>query len=260
VPELPDVEAFRRHLDREGLHRRIDRVHALDPRGVRDVSRQRLSRSLVGEELTSTSRRGKHLFAATSGKDVLVLHFGMTGHLDFAEGDADPPRHERFRLDLADGGRLSLVDQRRLGFVSLTSDVEAYCAANDLGPDALDLSPGDLKQRVGGGRGGIKSLLMDQRVLAGVGNIYSDEILFQARVDPRRPAATLDENEVRRLHRQLRRVLLTAADRDADPARFPRGWLLVHREDGTACPRCGAPIRKVRLVGRGAFFCPGCQH
>ena len=259
MPELPDVEAFRRHLERAGLHRRIEHVRVPDPTALQDVTRQRLARSLVGESLERTGRRGKHLFAATSGAATLVLHFGMTGYLAIDGRDRSDP-HERLRLELADGGRLCLVDQRRLGFVTLTEDVAEYCSARGLGQDALDLTFHDLRRLLAGGRGGVKSLLMDQGALAGVGNIYSDEICFQARIDPHRAAASLDDNEARRLHRQLRRVLLTAADRDADPERFPRGWLLVHRQDGAACPRCGTPLRKVRLVGRGAFWCPGCQH
>jgi formamidopyrimidine-DNA glycosylase len=100
---------------------------------------------------------------------------------------------------------------------------------------------------------------MDQALLAGIGNIYSDEILFRARVDPRRAASRLDDASLRRLHRQIGRVLRMATDRDADPERFPRSWLLPHREDGAACPRRNGEIRKYRIAGRGAFYCPGCQ-
>lgn len=229
-----------------------------DPTALQNVSHQALARALRDQELVDTARRGKHLFAATSGDHTLVLHFGMTGHLALDAGDAD--RHERLRLELADGGSVALVDQRRLGFVSLTREVAAYCRRRDLGPDALDLSLGDLEQVLERSRGGVKATLMDQGALAGVGNSYSDEILFQARIDPHRASSSLDSAEVRRLHRQLRRVLLLAADRDATPDRFPRGWLTRHREDQLPCPRCGTPLRKVRLVGRGAFWCPGCQR
>lgn len=260
MPELPDVEAFRRHLHREGLHRRIERIDLLDEAACKDTTPGALSEALRGQELSTTGRRGKHLFAPTTGASTLVLHFGMTGYpvIDGAAETVDP--HERLRLHFDDGGRLSVVDQRRLGFVSVTDDVDGYCAAHELGPDALDLSRADLQQVLRSVRGGLKSTLMNQTLLAGIGNIYSDEICFAAHLAPDRVAGELDDNEVRRLHRQLRRVLLTAADRDADPQRFPRGWLVRHRHEGDPCPRCGTPVQKARMAGRSAYYCPGCQH
>lgn len=259
MPELPDVEVYRRRLERDGLHRRIRRADLRDPTALRATDESALAEALTGRELVATDRRGKHLFAATSGPGTLVLHFGMTGVLTV---DEQPRRdaHERLTLELEDGAFVHVVDPRRLGFVAVTSDVGAYCREHDLGPDALDLDLAGLRRLVTTYRGGVKSLLMDQRLLAGVGNIYSDEICFQARIDPRRRCESLDENDVRRLHRQLRRVLTTAADRGADPERFPAGWLLRHRDDHAACPRCGGQVRRVRIAGRGAYLCPGCQH
>jgi formamidopyrimidine-DNA glycosylase len=261
VPELPDVEVYRRRLASSGLRRRIDRVRVGDSTVVRDVSRQRLARALKGRELVRSSRHGKHLFADTAdGGATLVLHFGMTGLLEVDDRREPGDPHERFALDFEDGGTLTLVDQRRLGFVTVVDDVAAYTREHDLGPDAMTLEQRDLRRLLRGFRGGVKALLMDQSLVAGIGNIYSDEILFQARIDPRRPAASLDEAAVRRLHRQMQRVLRVAADRGADPERVPQGWLLRHREDGAPCPRGDGEIHKVRLGGRGAFHCPSCQR
>jgi formamidopyrimidine-DNA glycosylase len=229
----------------------------LDPGSLREVSRQRLSRELKGRRFVSTRRHGKHLFAELPGSRWLVMHFGMTGRLE--HGDGPPPQHTRVVYELAGGSRLAFVDMRRLGFVSLTADVDDYVRAQDLGPDALDLSYAELRDLLRSRRGGLKSALMDQSVVAGVGNIYSDEILFQARLDPRTPAAEVDDAGYRRLHRQLRRVLRTAADRDADPERLPKGWLLPNRGDGVPCPRGRGEVRKLTMSGRGAFWCPECQ-
>lgn len=259
MPELPEVEVYRRRLSHAGLRRLVQRVRVVDPTVLRGVSGQQLTRALQGRELVATSRRGKHLFAATSGREILVLHFGMTGVLEVS-GDKEPRPHERLALEFQDGGKLSMVDPRRFGFVTVVDDVAAYCREHDLGPDALTLDVGDLRRLLRGYRGGVKSLLMDQSLLAGIGNIYSDEILFQARIDPRRRADSLDVAAVRRLHRQLSRVLRLAAERGADPSRFPEGWLLRHREDRAPCPRGNGEIVKVRLGGRGAFYCPACQH
>jgi formamidopyrimidine-DNA glycosylase len=259
VPELPDVEVYRRRLSRAGLRRRVQRVRVVDLTVLRNVSREQLTRAVQGHELVATSRRGKHLFTATSGREILVLHFGMTGVLE-VEAVREPKPYERLVLEFRDGGRLAILDPRRFGFVTIVEDVAAYCREHDLGPDALTLDVGALRRLLRGYRGGVKSLLMNQSLLAGIGNIYSDEILFQAKIDPRRPADSLDEAEVRRLHRQMLRVLRLAIDRGADPSRFPRGWLIPHREERAPCPRGDGQIQRAHLVGRGAYYCPACQR
>jgi len=260
VPELPDVEVYRRRLERSGLRRVVDRVRVTDDTVLRDVTKQHVARALEGHALAATSRRGKHLFAATSGTATLVMHFGMTGVLEVEGDNQEPRQYERLALELHDGGVVRVVDPRKLGFVTVVEDVPAYCREHGLGPDALHLGVGELRRLARGYRGGVKSLLMDQGLVAGIGNIYSDEILFQGRIDPRRRADTLDDAALRRLHRQMSRVLREAADRGADPSRFPAGWLLRHRQDGAPCPRGNGEIRKVRLGGRGAYYCPACQR
>jgi formamidopyrimidine-DNA glycosylase len=258
MPELPDVEAFRRHLDATGLHRRVERVQVHDAAALRAVGRQRVHRALAGHQLQRTYRHGKHMFAAVSGGGWLVMHFGMTGRLEHADGDRRP-RHTRLAVHFDDGSSLAFVDQRKLGFVSLTSEVGDFVSAERLGPDALDLSLADLRGLLHRRSGSVKSALMNQTAVAGIGNVYSDEICFHARLDPRTPVSGLDDAAVRRLHRQLGRVLRTAADRGADPTRVPRGWLLPNREDGAACPRGNGEVRKISMSGRGAFYCPSCQ-
>jgi formamidopyrimidine-DNA glycosylase len=257
MPELPDVESFRRYLDRTSLRREVGRVRVLDPGSLREVSRQRLSRALKGRRFVETRRHGKHLFAALRDSDWLVMHFGMTGRLEYGEGS--PPAHTRVVYEFTDRSWLAFVDTRRLGFVSLAGDVDDYVRAEGLGPDALSLSYAELRDLLRSRRGALKSALMDQSVVAGIGNIYSDEIFFQARLDPRAPASEVGDVGYRRLHRQLGRVLRTAADRDADPQRLPKGWLLPHREDGAPCPRGRGEIRRFSMSGRGAFYCPACQ-
>ncbi len=257
MPELPDVESYRRYLDRSGLRREIRRVRVQEPGSLRDVSRQRLSRALKGRRFVDTRRHGKHLFTSVSGSVWLVMHFGMTGRLEHGNGSL--PDHTRVAYEFADGSWLAFVDMRRLGFVSLTADVDDYVRAQGLGPDALSLSYAALRDLLRSRRGALKPALMDQSMVAGVGNVYSDEILFQARLDPRMAASGLEDAQCRRLHRQLRRVLRTAADRDADPRRVPKGWLLPNREDGVPCPRGRGEVRKLSISGRGAFYCPACQ-
>ncbi len=259
MPELPDVEVFRRRLADNGLHQRITRLEVPDPTVLRSVSRQRLARALHGRQLVRTRRHGKHLLVSVEGDGWLVLHFGMTGLLAFPRAGEPTTGHPRLVLHVEGRRRMIYDDARRLGFVTLTDDDETYVAQEDLGVDALAVSRTGLRDLLAARGGALKSALMDQSLLAGIGNIYSDEILFQAGVDPRRPASGLDDATLRRLHRQIGRVLRMAADRGADPERLPRTWLLPHRDDGVPCPRGNGEVRKLRIGGRSAFYCPGCQ-
>jgi formamidopyrimidine-DNA glycosylase len=259
VPELPDVEVFRRRLAASGLRRRIDRVDVRDSRLLRKVQRERLRRALEGRRLSSTRRHGKHLFVRITGEGWLVMHFGMTGRLDHVRKDERDPPHTRLSLHFVDGSAVHLVDQRRLGFVTLTDDPDRYADDERLGPDAVSLGLAEFRDAVRSYRGAVKAALMEQSVMAGIGNIYSDEILFHARIDPRDKTAALDDRALQRLHRQTGRVLGLAADRGADPERVPSTWLLPHREDGVSCPRGRGTVRKIKLAGRGAFYCPECQ-
>jgi formamidopyrimidine-DNA glycosylase len=256
MPELPDVEVFRRTVAGSSLHRRVTRVRVLDEYVVRGRSARSLAAKLRGACLESTTRHGKQMFVALSNGSFLVMHFGMTGYVSTEE---EPPRFTRVVLELEHGRPLAFVDMRKLGFLAVVDDLEEHCRESRLGPDALSLSLRELRGLCRGWRGGIKALLMEQEAIAGIGNIYSDEILFHARIHPRHPANTLQDAEVRRLHRQLRRVLETAVERHVDPQHVPRGWLLRHREDGSRCPRGNGVIERITAVGRSSYVCPQCQ-
>lgn len=257
MPELPDVEIHRRTLARTCLHRRLTKLEVDDRRMLHGVSATALARALHGRHWTETGRRGKHLLVSLSGGGLLVLHFGMTGRLAVDDDVEDP--HTRMLFTFDGGRRLALVDQRRLGGVALADSEDQYAADQDLGPDALTLSASALADLARTGRGSVNGLLMDQSRIAGIGNIYSDEILFQARIDPTRSVRSLDEAEVRRLHRQLRRVLRLAVARGADPQAFPRTWLTPRRSDGARCPRGHGTVRAYSGGGRRGYWCPQCQ-
>jgi formamidopyrimidine-DNA glycosylase len=256
MPELPDVEVFRRQVARSSLHRRIARVRVLDEYVVRGRSGRSLASRLRGTSLEKASRHGKQMFVELSNGSHLVAHFGMTGYVST---DDPPPRFTRVLLEFDTGRPLAFVDARKLGFLAVVDDLAEHCRRSELGPDALTVSPQDLRALCSGWRGGVKALLMEQEALAGIGNIYSDEILFQARIHPRRRADQLPAAEVRRLHRQLQRVLETAIERRADPERLPSGWLLRHREDGAQCPRGNGVLERITVVGRSSYVCSTCQ-
>lgn len=262
MPELPDVEVFRRHVARTALHRRLCGVEVRDAEVVRGVDAGRLRSVLTGAGLRSTRRHGKHLFVALDDADAgaLELHFGMTGRALARPGEEPAPRHARVTLRFEDGGALDFVDQRKLGTVTVVDDVDERIADLGLGPDALGIDRSGLRSVLEAGRGGLKATLMDQARMAGLGNIYSDEVLFQARLDPRLPADEVSPNGLRRLDRQLARVLARAIEAHVRAEDMPRGWLIHVREDGAACPRGRGTVRRFTVAGRHAFWCPTCQQ
>lgn len=254
MPELPDVEVFRERLESTSLNREIRTVSVDADRVLKDVSERTLRSRLKGGALTSTRRHGKHLFARIRGDGWLRLHFGMTGELvPYGEGD-EPPGHVRLRLDFAGGDRLAYRNVRKLGEIGLVEDPDGFVEEKGLGPDALDLDREGFRRRLDGRRGAIKSTLMNQEVVAGIGNVYADEILFRARIHPETPIGELDDGALRRLHRAVGDVLQAAID--ARVTDFPRSFLLPDREEGAPCPRCGTPLEKIRVSGRPTYFCP----
>lgn len=260
MPELPDVEFFRRYIDRTALNRPIRRVHA--PRGkALKTTPRKLGQALTARRLSASRRHGKYLFLQIHHGPWLVLHFGMTGFPRFLhDPDAEPPPHVRLLLTFEDDTRLAYDDQRMLGRIDLADDPQRFAARKSLGPDLLDLDLATFRHILASRRGTIKAALMNQNLMAGIGNVYSDEILFQAGLHPRRTPAELDGEHVKHLHRTALRVLHKAVDFQADPRRAPRDFLLARRhDDHPACPRCSRRLQSEKISGRTAYYCPSCQ-
>lgn len=261
MPELPDVEVMRRYAEVHALGRRI-RTVSLRPDGTSTgASGGTLRGALRTHDLREARRHGKHLFLR-SGEPRgrwLRLHFGMTGRLHAwdAGGKGDEPDGTRLRLDFEDGGHLAFICRRKLGAIDLVEDPAGWVEAKGLGPDPMAEGFGlkDVRARLEGRSGSVKATLMNQEVLAGLGNVYTDEALFQAGIDPRVAVDMLDDDGVASLWRSARRVLENAVEYGADPEAMPGTWLLPHREDGADCPRCDGTIRKTRVSGRATYFC-----
>ena len=256
VPELPDVERFRRFLDERAAGARIDRVDTSDPGILRGVRPDVLDAALRGHRFEHPERHGKWLVAWTEGPAVL-FHFGMTGRFGWAQSPEDRHRHDRV-VFVTDRGELRYRNMRKLGGLWLAHDRdEASRILDVLGPDALDATPATFRAALDRRRGQVKPALMDQTVVAGVGNLAADEALWQARVHPARRLTTLSPDERRQVERSVRRVLRTWVDRFDD---LPSGWLIHARgRSDAACPRCGTPLRRTVVGGRTTYFCPTCQ-
>lgn len=266
MPELPDVEGFKRIFAKNGLHKTIERVVVSDPRILGTLSVRTFSARLRSAKFTAVRRHGKHLMASIDSGGCLTLHFGMTGALQFVDSSREEPPFTRVHLDFARDGCLAYTNKRMLGRVGLTEDVTDFIASEKLGPDALDprLDFNAFKAAVLDMKRDVKSVLMDQGAIAGIGNIYSDEILFQARINPAERINKLAPSDLRRLFLGMRKVLKTAVDRGAGSEQFidrmPKGSLLPERKKGGRCPRCGSLLKVFKVGGRTAYCCPHCQH
>jgi formamidopyrimidine-DNA glycosylase len=271
MPELPEVETVARGLRTSLVGRTIVGVEVRWPRSVVPPDPAAFARRLTDQTVAGVERRGKWLVIALDGGDTLLVHLRMSGRLVLESETCLDDRHLRVLLFLDGGQRLRFSDPRKFGRLVLTPDPQEVLG--ELGPEPLgdDLTPERLGEMLALRRGRIKPLLLNQRFLAGLGNIYADEALWRAGVHPLRQADTLNPAEVRRLHRAIRSVLqaaiasggTTLPDRtyqqaDGRAGEFA-GRLAVYGRAGHPCSRCGATVERIRVGQRGTHFCPLCQ-
>lgn len=271
MPELPDVETVARMLRRQVRGRRIGRVRVLTPATIRSPDPAAFTRMLRGRRVRDVGRRGKYLLIGLIGDLTLVVHLRMTGDFEVSPPRVPLPRHTRVVFEFADR-QLRFIDQRRFGHMDLLTprQLSKFAGLACLGAEPLDpaftlprfraLLRGPAPYGAGRSRRGmIKGLLLRQDVIAGIGNIYADEILWQARLHPARQVNMLSRKQVARLHRTIRRVLERAV-KGLSKYRRPVGRLLDVRERDAPCPRCGRPLTVARIAGRTTYFCPHCQR
>lgn len=258
VPELPDVEGFRRELADALPGRQITHVEVRDPGVLRNITAAAFRRQLSGHCFKSPRRHGKWLILPTDGPTLLV-HSGMTGHPYYAPERAAEKGYERLVLSL-DVGELRYADLRKLRGIWLAWDEDDIGhITGPQGPDALGIGLRAFREALSGRRGRLKTTLMDQSVIAGLGNLLVDEICWRARIPPTRPVPDLTAGDVKRLHSAMAAVLRTAVRHGRVPG-LPR-WLTAARDDPEPhCPRCGAALSHTRINGRTSWWCPSCQN
>ena len=275
MPELPEVENTVRDLKPLLVGHRILAVRVLWPRMLADKSPEAFSTELVGRQIVNADRRGKYLLFLLDNGRTLVVHLRMTGQFHLVLPEAAQDKHVHLVLDLDDGQQLRFRDTRKFGRFYLVDHPNTV--VGKLGPEPLSeaFTPLDLFIAIQGRRMAIKTLLLDQRIIAGLGNIYVDESLFHAGIDPRRPAYTLTQADCNRLHACIRQTL-AAAIRDGGST-LGKSMLTnysrptgvqgryqerhkVYRMTGKPCLVCGTPIERIVLGQRSTHFCPQCQH
>jgi len=262
MPELPDVETLARRLRRRLRGRRIRKVRLFTPSTVRHPDPATFARLLRGRQVLTVDRRGKYLLIRLDRDLTLAVHLRMTGDIEVMGAAAPMPPHTRVLFE-GDGFHLCFTDLRRFGHMDLLTPRQlahlrgvATLGVEPLGPE---FTPQRLRQLIRAHRIGLKALLLRQDLIAGIGNLYADEILWQARLHPARTAGTLRGDQVAMLHRVIRRVLDRAVRRLSRNGR-PVGIFLDAREREGHCPRCRGPLRIARIAGRTTYFCRRCQR
>ena len=268
MPELPEVETVRRSL-LPIIGRRIEEVEVAEPRLRRRVP-ENFASQLVGRVIEGIERRGKYLLVRLAGGQSLLVHLGMSGALLLQPAGTPRQAHDHVRIRLSGGAQLTYNDPRRFGLLQVGS-AAGFAELNNVGPDPLapTFSVAQLVELARGRKKPVKNLLMDQRALGGIGNIYANEILFRARIRPGRQARRLTRCEITRLMHAIRSVLRSAL-RDGGTsvsnyrdAAGRRGYfqlrLRVYDRAGQACVSCQSPIRRTVHAGRSSFYCPCCQ-
>lgn len=271
MPELPEVETVAADLRQHLVGRRFVAAHIAWLRTLAAPDPQTLNERLAGRTVIAVGRRGKYLLLGLDSGDSLIVHLRMTGRLEIVAADSPAlaDSHVRAIFPLADGAHLVFTDARKFGRIWLVTD--PMTVVGGLGPEPLawDFTPDRLAAQLRHRRTAMKAVLLDQTVIAGVGNIYADEALFLAGIHPLRPAASLNADEIGRLHAAIRQVLNESLGRRGTTLRDyrpPYGasgayqeQLRVYRKAGSPCPVCGTPIERIRVTQRSTHFCPQCQ-
>jgi len=266
MPELPEVETIKNELLPHILGREITGITLLWEGIVRQPSVKEFRSRVVGQRITGLTRRGKYLLFSLSSGEILVMHLKMTGSLLL---DSDDDRFARAIILLDDSTRITFRDPRKFGAMWLTGD--GNTVADKLGPEPLEdsFTPEVLAQHLHNRVASIKPVLIDQSVIAGIGNMYADEALFDAKIHPLKAAGSLSGDEIKRLHSAIKRVLWAAI---GNKGASVQNYFRPNGEPGTAhfefrvahgrgknCPNCGTPIQRITVRNRGTYFCPKCQ-
>lgn len=255
MPELPSVEIFKRYFDEHALNQMIKKVDVKSPELVDYSGNGKLEKTLKGHEFVSSYRYGKYLFSQLDNDLHLIMHFGMTGYLHYGCGRNDFSPYPRLRIDFANGNHLTFDDARKFGKLGITSDPDEFIKSKKLGPDALQMDFGEFKKIFKGRKGMMKPLLLNQKLIAGIGNLYADEILYQTAIHPMTRANQLNRFDWKDLFLNIRKVLEIAIEFQDKPESLPDSYILPHRHKGGRCPE-GGDLEVIKVGGRTTFLCP----
>ena len=257
MPELPEVTYFKKYVDATVLHKKIRELNIAGGK-IFQATEKEFKEALLDNQFIESQRHGKYLFLKVSKGNYLVFHFGMSGDLEYAQ-QGQPPAHTHFTVVFTDNSKLFFSCPRKFGKIFLAKNIAQFKKEHDLGPDALEISFDDFVHLVTTKRGSIKSVLMDQKNIAGMGNMYVDEVLLQTGIHPETPANTIEGGKVKIMYKQMDEVLRTVIRSQTEDTPLPKNYLTRNRKAGSPCPTCTGKLKKIKVAGRSTYFCPACQ-
>lgn len=258
MPELPEVAYQKIYVDSTSLHQRIVKVETGADK-IFQSPKKDFEETLLKNEFVSTVQIGKYLLLELKKSGFLVIHFGMTGKLDFFNHD-EVHKHAQLTLSFESGSKLSFICPRKFGKLFLTESIEAFRKKQNLGPHATEISKTDFQKLFDGKRGSVKTALMDQSFLAGLGNLYVDEMLYQSEIHPKSKCENLSKKKLSKMFEKMVTVLDTVTKSKTEGNAIPENYLRHHRTEGENCPNGKGKIEMIKVGGRSTYFCPQCQE
>lgn len=259
MPELPEVNTFQRYFNESALQQKITQTTVFDDKIIRNKSGSEFERLTRGRTFVDSYRRGKYLFARMDNGHDVLLHFGMTGDLNYYEDEIDRTKYERFVFQFNNGFKLGFDCPRKFARILYLEDREAYINEIKLGPDVLELSGADFLELTKNKKGSIKGFLLNQKYLAGMGNLYADEVCFQTQVHPASVVSAIPGKKLKEIYEKMQEVIRYAVDRNAYYKDYPEDWLWQWREEGATAPD-GSVIEHQKIGGRTSYYFPGWQE
>lgn len=259
MPELPDVEIFRLYINKTSLNKKITHVDIEESKLIKQISKRKFSNELQKNSFAKTYRHGKYLFILLADQQNLVIHFGMDGEVEYFTKKTTFPNHTAILFAFIKNEFLAYITIRKLGFMTITDNMEKFIQSKKLGPDALEVTWDEFKKIIHKSPASVKSWLMNQKNLCGIGNTYSDEILFMEKLYPKTKISNLSESQIKSLFNTIKKVLKTAIKCHVDANKFPKNYLLNHRHKNGKCPVCHTNLQQMKFSGRTCYYCPHCQ-
>ncbi|SKB52819.1 formamidopyrimidine-DNA glycosylase [Salegentibacter holothuriorum] len=257
MPELPEVAYQKKYADATILHKKIVKVETGDKK-IYQSDKKDFEKVLQNNQFTGSERLGKYLFLNLEKNRCLVVHFGMTGKLEYYQHD-EVPKYAQLTLTFEDYSRVSFTCPRKFGKLYLADSLTEFQKENNLGIDALALGKPEFFEILDGKTGTIKGLLMNQKLIAGIGNLYADEVLFQAKIHPTTKIDKLSEKEKQEIFKEIEKVLEVVKEARVEGKKLPDTYLTSVRKKGEDCPRNNGKIEQIKVSGRTTYFCPTCQ-
>lgn len=257
MPELPEIALSKKYVDSTSLHHKIVNLD-FPQKSLLQHPEKEFQKALKNKKFKETRQLGKYLFLKIEEGSWLVFHFGMTGKLEYYSNQ-ETPKYSHMVISFDNDYHLAFICKRKLGKIYLTEGLEEFRNGKSLGKDALELKKEEMDQLLQEKKGSIKAALTDQHIIAGIGNIYADEILYQCGLHPKTKVEKLSEKERSAIYTKMNTVLKTAINNEGQRSELPETYLTPHRKEGADCPKCSGKVEMIKVSGRSTYFCPSCQ-